>query len=60
VPTPAQIEALRGELSYADGRLRLHRQRVYAGRRRPDPVRLAELERIAAGARERLRRATAG
>jgi len=47
-------------MQYADGRLQLHRQRVYSGRRRPDPIRLAELERIAAGAKERLRRAKAG
>jgi hypothetical protein len=58
--TPAELDALRGEVRYADGRLRLHRQRVYSGRRRPDPARLAELERILAGARERLRRAKAG
>ena len=58
--TPAQLEALRHEMQYADGRLQLHRQRVYSGRRRPDPIRLAELERIAAGAKERLRRAKAG
>ena len=51
--TPEQQAAqLAAEARYAADRVALYRQRMYAGR--GDPLRLAELERIAAGAAERL------
>jgi hypothetical protein len=48
------IEELRAEARYADQRLALYRRKVLLGR--GDARRLAELERIADGAGERLRR----
>lgn len=41
---------------YAKDRVTLYRRKLFAGR--GEPRRLAELERVAAGAAERLRRAT--
>lgn len=57
VPPPgrAQIAELRALSTHAGERLALYRRRVYLGR--GEPRRLAELERIAAGARDRLTRA---
>jgi hypothetical protein len=51
-PEPHVAELI-AEARYAADRVALYRQRMYAGH--GDPRRLAELERIAAGAAERLR-----
>ena len=51
-PSIAELRAL---LAHAGQRVALYRQRMYVGR--GNPRRLAELERIAAGARGRLARA---
>jgi hypothetical protein len=51
-PTVAELQAL---ADHASQRLALYRRKMYLGR--GDPRRLAELERIAAGAADRLRRA---
>jgi hypothetical protein len=51
----ATLAELRAEAAYATQRLTLYRQRVLNGR--GDPRTLAERERLAAGAQERLRRA---
>jgi hypothetical protein len=48
---------LRAASQHASLRLALYRRRTYLGR--GDPQRLAELERVAQGAAERLRRARA-
>jgi hypothetical protein len=48
---------LRAASQHASLRLALYRRRTYLGR--GDPQRLAELERVAQGASERLRRARA-
>jgi hypothetical protein len=48
---------LRAALQHAGLRLALYRRRTYLGH--GDPKRLAELERVAQGAAERLRRARA-
>jgi hypothetical protein len=48
---------LRAAAEHAANRVALYRRRVYVGR--GDPQHLAELERIAAGAADRLRRAQA-
>jgi hypothetical protein len=48
---------LRAASEHASLRLALYRRRTYLGR--VDPQRLAELERVAQGATERLRRARA-
>ena len=53
-PSIAELRAL---VSHATQRLALYRRRMYLGR--GEPLRLAELERIAAGARDRLARALA-
>jgi hypothetical protein len=49
------IEELRDEARYAQDRLALYRRKVLLGR--GEARRLAELERVAAGAADRLRRA---
>lgn len=54
-PGRAEIADLRALSRYAGERLALYRRRVYLGR--GEPRRLAELERSAAGARDRLARA---
>jgi hypothetical protein len=51
------LAELRAAAAHAEDRLALYRRRVYLGR--GEPARLAELERISAGAAERLRRAQA-
>jgi hypothetical protein len=51
-PTLAELQAL---ADHASQRLALYRRKMYLGR--GDARRLAELERIAAGAANRLRRA---
>jgi hypothetical protein len=51
-PSVAELEAL---ARHSAERLALYRRRMYLGR--GDPRRLAELERIAKGAADRLRRA---
>jgi len=51
-PTLAELQAL---ADHASQRLALYRRKIYLGR--GDARRLAELERIAAGAADRLRRA---
>jgi hypothetical protein len=48
---------LRAAVQHTSLRLALYRRRTYLGR--GDPKRLAELERVAQGAKERLRRARA-
>jgi hypothetical protein len=48
------IGELEGLVSYAERRVALYRRRVYAGA--GEPTRLAELERVHAGARKRLER----
>lgn len=48
-------QELRALASHAAERVALYRRRIYLGR--GDPKRLAELERVAEGAAERLRRA---
>jgi hypothetical protein len=53
-PSPSVIE-LRAFSEHAKLRVALYRRRTYVGR--GDPARLAELERIAQGAADRLRRA---
>ncbi len=53
-PSVAELQALS---DHADQRVSLYRRRMYLGR--GDPRRLAELERIAKGAADRLRRAQA-
>jgi hypothetical protein len=55
-PEPSLAE-LRALSEHAAHRLALYRRRVYLGQ--GDPKHLAELERIAAGAADRLRRANA-
>ena len=55
-PSPSVAE-LRALSEHAKHRLALYRRRTYVGA--GDPARLAELERIAQGAAERLRRALA-
>jgi hypothetical protein len=52
---PPSLDELRALSEHAAHRLALYRRRMYVGR--GDPQRLAELERIAQGAAERLRRA---
>jgi hypothetical protein len=52
---PPSVEDLRALSEHAAHRLALYRRRTYVGQ--GDPQRLAELERIAHGAAERLRRA---
>jgi hypothetical protein len=49
------VDELRTEARYARDRLALYRRKVLLGR--GDSRRLAELERVAAGASDRLRRA---
>jgi len=49
------LDDLRAAAAHADDRLALYRRRMYLGR--GEPSRLAELERIAAGAAQRVRRA---
>jgi hypothetical protein len=49
------VRDLRAEAAHARDRLALYRRRMYLGR--GEPLRLAELERIADGAAERLARA---
>jgi hypothetical protein len=49
------VEELRAAAAHASRRVALYRRRIYAGG--GEPRRLAELERISAGAAERLRRA---
>jgi hypothetical protein len=49
------LDELRALARHADQRLALYRRRLYLGR--GEPRRLAELERIAEGAAQRLRRA---
>ncbi len=51
------LAELRDAAAHADRRVALYRRRVYLGR--GEPVRLAELERISAGAARRLREASA-
>ena len=51
------IADLRAEAAHASQRLALYRRRILLGR--GDPVRLAELQRVADGADQRLRRALA-
>ena len=51
----ASVAELRAQSEHAALRLALYRRRVYVGR--ADGARLAEYERIARGAAERLRRA---
>jgi hypothetical protein len=48
-----EVAELRAEARHADERLSLYRRRMNLGR--GEPTRLAELERIAAGASQRLR-----
>jgi hypothetical protein len=55
-PEPSVAE-LRALAEHAANRVALYRRRVYLGQ--GDPKHLAELERIAAGAADRLRRAQA-
>jgi hypothetical protein len=55
-PEPSVAE-LRALAEHSANRVALYRRRVYLGR--GDPKHLAELERIAAGAADRLRRAQA-
>jgi hypothetical protein len=52
MPPEQTLAELVAEARYANDRVALYRQRLYRGN--GDPRRLAELERIAAGARERL------
>jgi hypothetical protein len=52
---PASLDELRRLADHADQRLALYRRRTYLGQ--GDPQHLAELERIAKGAADRLRRA---
>jgi hypothetical protein len=54
-PDRPRISELRALSTHAAERLALYRRRIYLGR--GDLTRLAELERIAAGARDRLARA---
>jgi hypothetical protein len=54
MPSEPSLAELRAEAHHAADRVALQRQKLYAGR--GDARRLAELERIAAGAVERLRR----
>jgi hypothetical protein len=54
MPREQKSAELVAEARYAADRVALYRQRLYRGD--GDPRRLAELERIAAGARERLER----
>ena len=56
-PTRDALVELRAAAEDARGRLARYRRRVYLGR--GEPQRLAELERIASGAADRLRRAQA-
>jgi hypothetical protein len=60
MPAEPKLAELVAEARYAGERVALYRQRLYRGD--GDPRRLAELERIAAGAQERLdlRRAAEG
>lgn len=58
LPVPEEIEALRQEARYRRERYDLLRAKAYAGRL-VVPARLAELERAAAGAEARLKRARA-
>jgi hypothetical protein len=51
----ASLEELRAEASHAAQRLALYRRKVLLGR--GDPRQLAELERVSAGAADRLTRA---
>jgi hypothetical protein len=51
------LAELRAEARYATERVALYQQRLYTGN--GDPRRMAELERIAQGAADRLRRAEA-
>jgi hypothetical protein len=51
----ASVAELAAHASYASQRAQLYRRRVYLGR--GELTRLAELERISAGAADRLRRA---
>jgi hypothetical protein len=52
---PPSVPELQALADHAKHRLALYRRRTYVGQ--GDPQRLAELERIAQGAAERLRRA---
>jgi hypothetical protein len=52
---PPSVAELRALSEHAAQRLALYRRRTYVGQ--GDPQRLAELERIAQGAADRLRRA---
>lgn len=56
-PTPPALVELRAAAEHARWRLARYRQRMYLGR--GEPQRLAELERVATGAADRLRRAQA-
>lgn len=49
------VAELRAEATHAAQRLALYRRRILLGR--GDPVRFAELQRVADGAEQRLRRA---
>jgi hypothetical protein len=54
-PREASLEELRAQAKYAAQRVALYRRKVLLGQ--GDTRRLAELERISAGAAERLKRA---
>lgn len=51
---PSVLE-LEGLVSYAERRVALYRRKIYAGG--GEPTRMAELERVLAGAKDRLKRA---
>jgi len=54
MPVEQELAQLTAEARYAEDRVTVYRQRMYSGR--GEPRRLAELERIAAGAGDRLAR----
>jgi hypothetical protein len=56
-PTPSALVELRAAAEHARWRVARYRRRMYLGR--GEPQRLAELERVARGADDRLRRAQA-
>jgi hypothetical protein len=53
---PQDLERLEADVRYHRDRLRLYRQRIFSAKA-TSPVRLRELERVAAAAVERLRNA---
>ena len=55
-PEARSVTELRALADHADQRLALYRRRMYLGR--GDPRRLAELQRVAEGAHDRLARAS--